>query len=60
MGLSMVEHSVLYDQHRKLSEAVQLQDLWNPGPELQRRRFASLPTAGQAWRVTLSPASGLF
>jgi hypothetical protein len=33
MGLSMVEHSVLYDQHRKLSEAVQLEDLWNPGAE---------------------------
>jgi hypothetical protein len=35
MGLSMVEHSVLYDQHRKLSEAVQLQDLSNPGAERQ-------------------------
>jgi len=38
MGFSMVEHSVLYEQHRKLSEAVQLQDLWNPGAELQTMR----------------------
>jgi len=35
MGLSMVEHSVLCDHHRKKSEEVQLWDLWDPGAERQ-------------------------
>jgi len=48
MGLSMVEHSVLDNQHGKLSVAVQLQDLWNPGAERQRRRFASGQTVSEA------------
>ena len=61
MGLSVVEHSVLYDQHRKLSEAVQLQDLSNSGAERQTilnpirlRIGAKCPTKTQPGRLNKS------